>query len=137
TARKEFLLAVLDAWYRDDNAIVRQKLIMTGMKQMKPLFTQIILQGVQEGVFSVLYPEHVGEVLLSIGLVLGDTLAQLLLSSGPERKDLQHIECTIAAYTDALERVLGIPRGSLSLVDTQTIREWFVAQVETGDKHVP
>jgi hypothetical protein len=31
----------------------------------------------------------------------------------------------VAAYTDALERVLGAPAGSLTLMDAATLQEWF------------
>jgi AcrR family transcriptional regulator len=136
TARKEFLLALLQSWYSDENAIVRQKLILTGIKQIKLLASEVICQGVQEGVFSTSYPEHAGEVALSLGLALGDTLGQLLLSSEPRHDDLQHVECIVAAYNDALERVLGAPKGSLSLADTQTLKVWFVSEAETRDKGV-
>ena len=135
-ARKDFLLALLQGWYRDDNAIVRQKLIMRGTKQIKPLLAEIVHQGIQEGVFSTFYPEQVSEVVLSLGLALGDTLGQLLLSSESGYDDLQHIECTVAAYNDALERVLGAPKDSLSLADALTLKEWFVSKVETSDKGV-
>src|SRR5262249_29686498 len=49
TARKGFLLALLHVWYRDDNAIVRQKQIMTGIQRIKPLASKIIHQGLHEG----------------------------------------------------------------------------------------
>jgi hypothetical protein len=75
-------------------------------------------------------------VVLSLAYALGDTLGQLLLSSELGDSDLQHIECTVAAYNDALERILGTPRGSLSLVDTETLKDWFVSQIETRDKGV-
>jgi hypothetical protein len=32
-----------------------------------------------------------------------------------------------AAYSDALERVLGAPKDSLQLVDTETLSEWVVS----------
>src|SRR5215470_14150869 len=35
TARKDFLLALLQGWYKDENAIVRQKLMMVGTKLIK------------------------------------------------------------------------------------------------------
>lgn len=136
TARKDFLLALLQGWYKDENAIVRHKLMMIGTKRIKPFLAEIIHQGTQEGVFSTFYPEQISEVVLSLAHALGDTLGQLLLSSEPGQDDLQHMECTVAAYNDALERVLGAPRGSLSLTDTETLKEWFVSQVETRDKGV-
>src|SRR5215469_77297 len=40
TARKDFLLALMYGWYRDENAIVRQKLIIKGTKHIKPFLTE-------------------------------------------------------------------------------------------------
>jgi AcrR family transcriptional regulator len=124
-ARKEFFLSLLRVWYSDDNAIVRQKLLAARVKYLTPWLSVIIRQGIQEGVFSTSYPEQVGEVLLSLTLDLGDILAGLLLSFEPERDNMLRAERTVAAYTDALERVLGVPTGSLCLVDAEILKEWF------------
>lgn len=127
TAQKTFILALLRVWYTDDNAIVREKARTNGIKQFMPLLMTIIRQGIQEGVFAPSYPGQVGDVVLSLLQGLNDTLARLLLSFESEDRDLlQRIESTSAAYTDALERVLGAPTGSLSLVDTETLKEWVV-----------
>ena len=126
-AQKGFFLALLRVWYTDDNAIVRQKMLITGAKRIIPLLTAIIRQGIKEGVLTTSYPDQVGGVVFSIIQGLGDTLAGLLLSVDAERDDLRYIERTVAAYTDALERVLGAPGDSLQLVDTETLKEWFVS----------
>ncbi len=126
-ARKGFFLALLRVWYTDDNAIVRQKMLINGTKRIIPLLTAMIRQGIEEGVLTTPYPDQVGGAVFSIIQGLGDTLAGLLLSIEPERDDLRHIECTVAAYTDALERILGAPTGSLPLIDTETLKEWFVS----------
>ncbi len=83
----------------------------------------IIHQGIEEGVLTTPYPEHVGEVVMSVTQAAGETLGRLLLSSEGKR-DNGRIESTVAVYTDALERVLGAPSGSLPLVDTETLKEW-------------
>jgi TetR/AcrR family transcriptional repressor of nem operon len=127
TARKTFILALLRAWYTDDNALFRQKLRATVVKRVTPLLTGIIRQGIQEGVLTTSYPDQVGEVIVSLVLDLGDTIAWLLLSWEPRRDDVRRVESTVAAYTDALERALGAPTGSLPLVDAQTLKEWFVS----------
>jgi TetR/AcrR family transcriptional regulator, transcriptional repressor for nem operon len=126
-AQKGFFLALLRVWYTDDNAIVRQKLLLTGVKRITPLLTEIIRQGVQEGVLTTSYPEQVGEAVLSLAQGLGDSLGLLLLSFEPERGDMLRVERTVAVYTDALERVLGAPSGSLQLADSETLKEWFVS----------
>ena len=125
TERKTFILALLRVLYTDDNAIFRQKVRATAIKRVTPLLTVIIRQGIQEGVLTTSYPDQVGEVVVSLVLDLGDTFAWLLLSFEPKRDELQRIESTVAAYTDALERVLGASTGSLPLVDAETLKEWF------------
>jgi AcrR family transcriptional regulator len=127
TTQKAFFLELLRVWYADDNGIVRQKARAAGVKWVTPWLSVIIRQGIEEGVLTTSYPEQVGEVVLSLALDLGDTLGGLLLSFEPERDDMLRVESTVAAYTDALERTLGAPRGSLQLVDDETLKEWFVS----------
>jgi AcrR family transcriptional regulator len=128
TARKDFILALMHILYADENALFRQKARALAVKRVTPLMTTVIRQGIQEGVLTTSYPDQVGEVILSLVLDLGDTIAWLLLSWEPKRDDdVQRVESTVAAYTDALERALGAPTGSLPLVDAQTLQEWFVS----------
>jgi AcrR family transcriptional regulator len=127
TAQKTFVLALWSVWYTDDNAIVRQKLRASMVKRIGPLLTELIQQGVQEGTFTAIFPEQVGGVILSLILDLSDAIAELLLLVGVEHDGLPHIILTVAVYTDALERVLGAPKGSLLIVDNETLKEWVDA----------
>ena len=43
---------------------------------------------------------------------------------------MQRVERTVAVYTDAFELVLGVPAGSLTLVDDQTLKEWFSSPID-------
>ena len=128
--QKAFFLALLRVWFTDDNAIVRQKLRAAAIREIAPLLAEIIRQGIQEGVMTVTYPDQLGEVLASLVQDAGETIGALILSFDPERDDMQHVERTVAVYTDAFERVLGVPPGYLTLVDDQRLKEWFVAPRE-------
>ena len=123
--QKTYLLALVNVWYTDDNAIVRQKMLAATIQRITPLITQAIRQGIQEGVLETVYPDQAGEVILSVLQSLGENLARQLFTPGVERNDLQRVKSTVAAYTDALERVLGAPSGSLEIVDRDTLEEWF------------
>jgi AcrR family transcriptional regulator len=125
TARKSYLLALLRIWYADENAIVRDKLRASAPQRFSPLLTQIIRQGIREGVLTAAYPDQAGEVVLSLTQELGDSFARMLLDTDPESSDLDKLAGTVAAYTDAIEHVLGAPAGSLTVVHHETIREWF------------
>ena len=135
TAQKDFLLALLRIWYADDNALMRQKEIAAAVKQFTPLLSEILRQGIQEGTFTTPYPDLVGEVFLSLITSFGDIIARLLINDEQDHDVLPHLQNTVAAYTDALERVLGAPPGSLQLVDTELLKEWIVSPQETIANH--
>ena len=127
TARKAIILALLQGWYSDGNAIVRQKASAAWIKWYAPLLTEIIRQGIREGVMNNPYPDQIGEVILALMLGMGDAMVGLFIPDGLHPDDLQQLEATLAAYTDALERILGIHTGSIQLSDTATLQEWVTS----------
>jgi AcrR family transcriptional regulator len=128
TARIELIMALLKGWYSDSNAIVRQKVSAAGVKWYAPMMTEIICQGIREGVMSNPFPEQTGEVILSLSLGLGESMIGLFLPNGLHLKDLPQIEAAMAAYTFAIERILGLPSGSIQLADMAMMREWVTPE---------
>jgi AcrR family transcriptional regulator len=127
TARKAFMIELTRVWYADHNAIVRQKMMAMLSRGAVPLLTEIFRQGIREGVFNIPFPDQVGAIYVSLMQAVGDGFAELLLVDEPRGDELQRAERLVAAYTDALERVLGAPAGSLHLMDVESLKEWFVA----------
>jgi len=127
TAQKAYFLKLLNVWYADENAIVRQKMMTATIQRISPYFTDAIRQGIREGVLSTPYPDQSGQVLLTIFQGFGETLAELLILNEPQPDDLKRIENTVAAYNEAVARVLGADRGALKLVDVAMFTEWFAA----------
>jgi TetR/AcrR family transcriptional repressor of nem operon len=127
TAQKPFLLALTRVWYTDDNALVRQKVRAVMLQRLAPLLTEIIQQGIQEGTLTTAYPDEAGVVVLSLALDLGDRLAGFLLTHASMQSELARVKRIIDAYTDALERVLGMPSASFQLADTPTLQTWFAS----------
>lgn len=126
TDQKPFILGLLRVWYTDDNAIVREKVRMMTVKSVAPFLTTIVRQGVEEGVFKTSYTDQAGAMVLALIQSLEETFAAFLLSPEPAAGDRQRLEVSIAAYTDAVERMLGAPAHSLRLIDAETIEEWFL-----------
>lgn len=127
TAQKSFMLELLRVWYADENAIVRQKVFAMTVKRVMPLMMEIIQQGVREGGFTCAYPEYVMQVNIYLLQGLSDEFAAMLLSDQAGPDALQRAERLIAAYNDALERVLGTPSGSIQLMDMDALKEWFLS----------
>lgn len=126
TAQKDLMMELLKVWYSDENALARQKMLATLVKHVTPLFVEIIHQGVEEGVFTTPYPESVSQVIINLVQPLGDGFAEMLLSKEAMHDHaLQRAEMLVITYNDALERVLGAPKGSIHLMDTEALKEWF------------
>jgi AcrR family transcriptional regulator len=125
TAQKELLLDLLRVWYADENAVVRAKACAAATARLTPLLGAMICDGVQEGVLTTAYPEQAGRIVVALGQDLSEVLARLLLCPEAPSAVLRRIEQIVAAYSDAVERVLGAPGGSLRLVDLATLRAWF------------
>lgn len=130
TVHKADLVRLARVWYTDDNAIVRLKVDEAVFQQRAPLLTEIVRQGIREGIFTTAYPDKAGEVIMSLLHGMGNTHARLLLSFDQEGDDLRRIEEIVAihaAYMDAIERVLGAPPHSFSRTDTEAVNVWVAA----------
>jgi AcrR family transcriptional regulator len=125
TARKEYLMSLLRVWYADENAIVRQKSAASVTKWFAPLLAKVIREGRQEGVLTTAFPDQAAEIVIGLMQSLGDTFKDLLLGSEPQVEKKRRATAVVAAYNDALERVLGAAPGSLNLIDADTLHEWF------------
>ena len=124
-ANKATLFELLRVWYTDNNAIVRLKVDEAVLEQRAPLLSEIVHQGIREGVFTTASPDHAGEVILSLLQGMGNTHAKLLLSLEQEQDELgciQSIVTTHAAYMESLERVLGAPPDSLYRTDHEAVK---------------
>ncbi len=127
TAHKDYILSLVRVWYADDNAIVRQKIQTSQIKWSAPYMEKIIRQGVQEGVFNTPFPEQISELILVLLYHIGDAMVELIFSGAEQAVELAKAEKMVAAYDYALERLLGAPAGSMNLVDTVTLEQWFVS----------
>lgn len=125
TEQKELMLELMRIWYADENMIVRQKLSAKTLEQITPLLTEIIWQGVREGVFNTQYPEFVSQVNFYLLQGLSDRFVEIILSNTGEPDEVQKADGLIAAYNDALERVLGAPKNSIHVMDRKSLEIWF------------
>ncbi|MGA2490892.1 MAG: TetR/AcrR family transcriptional regulator [Anaerolineales bacterium] len=127
TDRKSLMLNLLRIWYTDSNALVRQKQQAAAMQRIAPVLAQIVRQGIAEGVFTTTYPDQIGNMIWGVAQGIADDVAALLLTDPPPSDALPRLEAIVGAYSEALERILGTPAGSLPLVDIDLLKEWLPA----------
>ena len=123
--RRELMLAVVEVWLSDENAIVRERFRRHTAVRLTPHLARILRQGKAEGAFSVSSAEHAATVLVSLLLGANETASQLLVARQTGAISFEDVECTLAAYAEAFERLLGLTAGSWPAADSATIRFWF------------
>lgn len=123
---KDFLIKILPVWYRDENAILREKIKQSSIEHVPPILAKIINQGVAEGVFSTPYPFESAEIIMQISLLLSDTVGRTLLTAEHQRGDeMTALERRVKANRMAVENLLNAAPGSVKLFDFEQIQVWF------------
>jgi hypothetical protein len=134
---RDFLVALMRAWYSDDNAIVREKLRRESIRLVTPQFAAIIRQGISEGSFTLADPDQMARVVLALIRDAGDEAAELYMARQSGDVDLATARGRIKTYETALDRVLGVPAGTIRLIDEDTLQLWFGVPDATDDANPP
>jgi AcrR family transcriptional regulator len=124
-ARRDLVLAVLEGWLSDTNAVVRDKLRQLLRRRMRPMLIRIIRQGIAAGEFTATDPEGTADVIVALIIGGQEDAADLFVASRAGQVSYDEVARHFDAYADALTRVLGYRAGRLSLVDPPTLRLWF------------
>ncbi|HVS43773.1 MAG TPA: TetR/AcrR family transcriptional regulator [Candidatus Dormibacteraeota bacterium] len=123
--RKELMLAILEVWVSDDNAIVREKSRRLAVSRLVPLLEPIIRQGVEEGVFTVPYPDETARTIVALFQGFGDEALEHFFARQAGTIPFETVVRANAAHVDALERILGLSAGSFTGLDEESLRLWF------------
>jgi AcrR family transcriptional regulator len=123
--QKELTLAIMEVWNSDGNAIVREKLRRMTASRLRPLLSTLIRQGVDEGLFTAASPVETATVLVSLIQGYQQLALEQFIARQAGTVTFEVVQRTYAAFTEAFERILGIPRGSVTLTDEATLRFWF------------
>lgn len=99
---------VFECIHREENASIHQKVIINTIKSYKPLISNIIKQGVKDGIFKTDYPEEVAEIfLVSINFLFDPGIF-----SWKTEEYIRKVE----AISSVMEKTLQLPRGSFNIV---------------------
>jgi len=123
--QKELMLAIIEIWNSDGNAIVREKLRRLTVSRMVPLLSAVIKQGIDEGVFRVASPDETATVFVSLMLGFQELANDYFIARQAGTITFAVVQRSVASFTEAFERILGIPKGSLTLTDESTLHFWF------------
>ena len=125
TARKPLVLAVIEVWVSDHNAIVREKFRRTMTSRLAHTLEPIIQQGIDEGSFQATSASGAASVMAMLLLGFQDLATRLFLDRQAGTIALEDVERTFGSFTESFERVLGARAGSIQVIDRSLLREWY------------
>jgi AcrR family transcriptional regulator len=123
--QRDVVLAILDAWLSDDNAIVREKLRRLVAERMTPLLIGIVRQGVADEDFTATDPDATAQVLVAVIQGTQELALKQWVGCQSGEIDVEDVIRVFDSYTEAVERMLGARPGSLVLTDPTILRQWF------------
>ena len=100
------------------------------IEALAPEFAKIIRQGVEEGCFDPVDDRETAEMIFTMAMNVNETVVALMLEMEKKPKNIDIIEAKLKAYEKAIERLLGAPQGSFSLVERRIIEIFRVDQKE-------
>jgi AcrR family transcriptional regulator len=123
--RKDLVLAILQVWRSDDNAIVREKMRRIVTARQLPWLERIVHQGIAEGVFNSRYPDHLPRVLVTFMQGLAELASEMWIDRQLGSISLDEVKRTFAAHLEAFERMVGVRPGSLTFLDEPSLEFWY------------
>jgi AcrR family transcriptional regulator len=127
--RAPALSAMFTAILRSENVRLHQRLVATTGRVMLPVLDGIIRQGVREGVFAPPTAGLVAEVLLQLGAGRLEIAVEAMSAAARGELDAAttRLEDRLAAEAAVIERLLGVPGGSVRLVEPGFVRAILAA----------
>jgi AcrR family transcriptional regulator len=133
--QSDLMFEIIETWWSDGNILVREHLRATVLERLSPVIAQILEQGVAEGSVEAfdgaVDTRHAAQVFLALLLATQEVLGRVLIDHRAGRVDLDEVERTMAAYVAAGERVLGVPAGTMAVIDRPTLEFWFEGPSES------
>lgn len=122
---REMMMAYVRAMYSDKNLLMRRKINQIYIEKVMPIFSKVIYQGTEEGIFNVQSPEDTSETFLYMLIAMAERIAPITLSAAEDPKRVEELVAKVLSFENALERVLGMKEGTLKIYDPQEIRRFF------------
>jgi AcrR family transcriptional regulator len=123
--QKELVLAVMEVWNSDGNALAREKIGRMSARRLEPILAQIISEGIEEGTITVTAPAETARVILNLVRGYQELAGEHFLARQAGTMTFDDVLRSYADSTEAFERILVIEQGSVTLLDEPTLRFWF------------
>jgi AcrR family transcriptional regulator len=124
------LRAAFDVVFRPENLMLYHRINAASIAVMQPVLAAIIAQGKAEGRFAVPDPEAAAEIILHLGASTHDAVARTIAAadSAEEEAAIEALDQRLRFHGIAVDRILGLPDGSLTFVEPGFTRAVMTAR---------
>lgn len=108
------LLVAMTSLLRPENAYLYDRIVAISQELFRPLLTEVISDGVHDGVFNTFDPEGVGDMLQTLAASTNTMLLKVLeaVDGLTREKAIEALTTRYRLHGYAVDRVLGLPDGS-------------------------
>ncbi|KUO75254.1 MAG: hypothetical protein APF77_22320 [Clostridia bacterium BRH_c25] len=99
----------------EENSLLSGKIIENVMGRAKPLYTGLIKQGVDEGVFDTVYLEESAEMYIYLVNRLKESIMRMLVSNESKPMGFEDIGRNVLFYEDLINKMLGTKKARIDL----------------------
>lgn len=113
------LRAAFDVIFRPENLVLYHRINAASVAVMRPVLAGIIAQGKAEGRFAVPDPDAAAEIILHLNASTHDAVARTIEAMGTADEDaaINALDQRFQFQGIAMDRILGLPDGSLTIVE--------------------
>ena len=122
SGNSSFISLMIHVAYREDGAMMREKMKGSQLESMQGVVEMILQEGVNSKEFFVSDIAACAQMLLRLYLVFTDEIAFLMAREDSEEKLMDELVSKLNAYRTAIERVLVAPFGSVVLFDAKELQ---------------
>jgi AcrR family transcriptional regulator len=116
-------LAAMTSLLKPQNQALFRRIVTIWEDLFRPVLTEVITQGVQEGVFDTFDPEGVGDIIQGFAASMQTNLVHVLNAPDAKsrRKAIDDSVKRLKLYGIATDRILGLPDGSTVVLDRKQV----------------
>ena len=119
----DFIGLLLRVAYREDGALMREKMKQRQLELSIPLMERIVQEGIAQGVFYTPFPAQIGELVLRLAMQMTDEIAFLLAKARQNAEVLAAVFEKLRLYRHAIENLLFAPCGSVVIFELSELGE--------------
>ena len=116
-----FVALLIQVAYREDGALMREKMKACQLEYMQDVLEEILAEGVRTGVFFLTDIPMSAQMLLRLYMQFADDIAFLMARGESEEQMIEAMVAKLRVYRTAIERVLVAPFGSIVLFDAKEL----------------